>query len=166
MKKILILLFSISIISCGEMEQNDNVIEKTEHHYGTIEKDDPKSLAAQRFTKAYENNNLASVADLFTEDAKIMINDTDLTFDQMVAGFSEGFKHYENIHHTDADTFTMHYDDGEVFTNYWYSWHGTNIKTQEELVVRGYAWFRWKDDKVFETYNAFDPTAYNAGMTE
>ena len=37
---------------------------------------------------------------------------------------------------------------------------------QEELVVRGYAWFRWKDDKVFETYNAFDPTAYNAGMTE
>tara|TARA_Y100000994_G_scaffold97701_1_gene80855 strand:- start:598 stop:1098 length:501 start_codon:yes stop_codon:yes gene_type:complete len=166
MKNFLFTLSAILLVSCGETTQNKNTLTKSENHFGTIEKDDTKSLAAKRFSKAYIENDLASVSDLFTEDAKIMVNDSNLTFDELVAGFSEGFKYYENIHHMDVDAFTMYYDDGEVFTNYWYTWHGTNIKSKEQLMVKGYAWFRWKDDKVFEMYNAFDPTAYNAGMVE
>ena len=37
-------------------------------------------------------------------------------------------------------------------------------KTGEELSIRGYAWMKWKDDKVETVYNAFDPTMYNASM--
>ena len=166
MKKLFILFFVFSTLSCGENKQDLKTLNKSKNHFGTIEKGDAKSLAAQSFSKAYMQNDLASVSDLFTEDAKIMVNDDVLTFDELVTGFSEGFKYYENIHHMDTDTYTMHYDDGEVFTNYWYVWHGRNIKTQEDLIVKGYAWFRWKDDKVFEMYNAFDPTAYNLGMNE
>ena len=114
MKKLILMLCSITIISCGEKKQNENTLNKTENHFGTIEKGDQKSLAAQSFSKAYIANNLASVSGLFTEDAKIMINDSDITFDQLVAGFSEGFKYYENIHHMDTDTYTMYYDDDEI----------------------------------------------------
>tara|TARA_B100000768_G_C11271461_1_gene373671 strand:+ start:1735 stop:2235 length:501 start_codon:yes stop_codon:yes gene_type:complete len=166
MKKLILMLCSITIISCGEKKKNENTLNKTENHFGTIEKGDQKSLAAQSFSKAYIANDLASVSGLFTKDAKIMINDSDITFDQLVAGFSEGFKYYENIHHMDTDTYTMYYDDGEIFTNYWYTWHGKSKKTGEDLMVRGYSWMKWEGDKISEMYNAFDPTAYNAGMVD
>ena len=38
-------------------------------------------------------------------------------------------------------------------------------KTGEVLSLKGYCWFKWEDDKVVEVYNAFDPTAYNAVMS-
>ena len=56
----------------------------------------------------------------------------------------------------------MRYSNGQVFTNYWYVWVGTARSTGEELRVKGYAWFRWEGDDVVESYNAFDPTRYNA----
>ena len=60
----------------------------------------------------------------------------------------------------------MHYKEGDIagniFTHYWYNWKGTSKKTGEEISVRGYAWMKWRGDKVEVTYNAFDPTLYNA----
>ena len=80
MKNFLFTLSAILLVSCGETTQNKNTLTKSENHFGTIEKDDTKSLAAKRFSKAYIENDLASVSDLFTEDAKIMVNDSNLTF--------------------------------------------------------------------------------------
>ena len=45
-------------------------------------------------------------------------------------------------------------------------WHSaTSKKNKTELTLRGYCWFKWEDDKVIEVYNAFDPTAYSAEMS-
>ena len=67
-----------------------------------------------KFTDAYVNNDLNSVSDLFTEDAKIMVNDADLTFSEMAAGFSSGHNYFDNIRHEDRDAFTMHYKEGKI----------------------------------------------------
>ena len=59
----------------------------------------------------------------------------------------------------------MYYNDGQIFTNYWYTWSATSKMTNNEITLKGYCWFKWEDDKVVEVYNAFDPTAYNAEIT-
>ena len=71
---------------------------------------------------------------------------------------------FDNIKHSDADVSTMYYNDGQIFTNYWYTWSAVSKKTNNEIIIKGYCWFKWENDKVVEVYNAFDPTAYNAEM--
>jgi hypothetical protein len=160
---IMLLVFSIS---CNTAKNSD--ISKEENQVGIIKGDDFRSKAMIKFTDAYVNNNLNSVADLFTSDAKIMVNDADLTFSEMTAGFSSGHNYFENIRHEDRDAFTMHYKEGDiagnVYTHYWYTWKATSKKTGEEISIRGYAWMKWRGDKVEATYNAFDPTLYNASL--
>lgn len=159
----MLLVFSIS---CNTAQNSD--ISKEENQVGIIKGDDFRSKAMIKFTDAYVNNNLNSVADLFTSDAKIMVNDADLTFSEMTAGFSSGHNYFENIRHEDRDAFTMHYKEGDIagniYTHYWYTWKATSKKTGEEISIRGYAWMKWRGDKVEATYNAFDPTLYNASL--
>ena len=159
-----ITVFSLFLVNCNNLQNSTST--KEENQVGIIKGNDFKSKAMIKFTDAYVNNNLNSVSDLFTEDAKIMVNDSDLTYSQMAAGFSSGHNYFDNIRHEDRDSFTMHYKEGEIagniFTHYWYTWKATSKKTKEEISISGYAWMKWRGDKVEAMYNAFDPTLYNA----
>ena len=159
-------IFTYILISCGGPQNSTPTNE--ENQVGIIKGKDFRSEAMIKFTDAYVNNNLNSVFDLFTEDAKIMVNDSDLTFSQMAEGFSSGHNYFENIRHEDRDAFTMHYNEGDIagniYTHYWYTWKATSKKTGEEISIRGYCWMKWRGDKVEAVYNAFDPTLYNSQM--
>jgi|TARA_X000000950_G_scaffold27001_1_gene29065 ketosteroid isomerase-like protein len=159
-------IFSLFLLSCSNPQNSTPTIE--ENQVGIIKGDDFRSKAMMKFTDAYVNNDLNSVSDLFTDDAKIMVNDADLTFSEMAAGFSSGHNYFDNIRHEDRDAFTMHYKKGDIagsiFTHYWYTWKATSKKTGEEISLRGYAWMKWRGDKVEATYNAFDPSLYNAQL--
>lgn len=157
-------IFSLFLASCGNPQNSTPTNE--EDQVGIIKGGDFRSKAMIKFTDAYVINDLNSVSDLFTEDAKIMVNDADLTFSEMAAGFSNGHNYFDNIRHEDRDAFTMHYKEGEIagniYTHYWYTWKATSKKTEEEISIRGYAWMKWRGDKVEAMYNAFDPTLYSA----
>ena len=71
-------IFSIFITSCSNNQNSAST--KEENQVGIIKGDDFRSKAMMKFTDAYVNNDLNSVSDLFTDDAKIMVNDSDLTF--------------------------------------------------------------------------------------
>ncbi len=159
-------VFSLFLTSCNISQNTTKLIE--ENQVGIIKGDDFRSKAMIKFTDAYVKNDLNSMSDLFTPDANIMVNDSNLTFPEMAAGFSSGHNYFENIRHEERDAFTMHYREGDIagniFTHYWYTWKATSKKTGEELSIRGYAWMKWSGDKVEAMYNAFDPTLYNASI--
>ena len=161
-------LIALSIISCGEPQSPASP--KEENQVGIIKGDDFRSKSMFQFTEAYIKNDLNSVAEMFTPDAKIMLNDAVLTFPELVEDFSSGHAYFENIHHEDNDAFTMHYQEGtaagNIFTHYWYTWKGTVKKTGEDLSIKGYSWMKWNDDKVEAMYNAFDPTLFNANVAD
>ncbi|HBD42737.1 MAG TPA: hypothetical protein DEF03_02780 [Bacteroidetes bacterium] len=157
-------IFPLLLIGCVNVEESTPMIE--ENQVGIIKGNDFRSKAMLQFTDAYVNNDLDSMTDLFTEDANFMINDADLTFNEVAEGFSSGHDYFENIRHENRDAFTMHYKEGEIagniFTHYWYTWKATSKKTGEEISIRGYSWMKWRGEKVEAVYNAFDPTLYNA----
>ena len=164
MKKIfLFLLVSILMISCDttvkiQTDMNDPMS-------GYMVGNDEKSNAMIQFTKAYQENNISNTKSIFADDVVFNVNDAKMTFDEVNEGFSLGHTYFDNIKHSDADVATMYYNNGNVFTNYWYTWTATSKKNKTELTLRGYCWFKWEDDKVIEVYNAFDPTAYSAEMS-
>ena len=166
MKKIILFVFVTSLLIACETENKKSITENNDPMSGIMVGNDAKSDAMLQFTKAYQDNNISSTKSIFSEDAVFNVNDTKMTFDQANEGFSSGHTYFDNIKHSEFDVSTMYYNDGEIFTNYWYTWTATSKKTNKELTLRGYCWFKWENDKVVEVYNAFDPTAYNAEISD
>jgi hypothetical protein len=165
MKKIFLFVFATSLLFSCERDNKKSDAKNNDPMSGIMVEKDAKSDAMLQFTKAYQDNNISSVESIFTEDAVFNVNDTKMNFDEVNAGFSSGHNFFTNIKHSEFNVSTMYYNDGQIFTNYWYTWTATSKKTNNELTLRGYCWFRWENDKVVEVYNAFDPTAYNAEMS-
>ena len=132
---------------------------------GKIVQNDEKSKTVTRFMKAYIDNNLSSVKNIFSESAIIQINDVDVSFDELNTGFSNGHNYFNGIAHSNVTVTTMYYNNGEVFTNSWYDWSGISKATNDTLNIRGYAYYKWEGDKIVKMHNAFDPTLYNQEFT-
>ena len=131
---------------------------------GTISASDQRNVMLNSFVDAYENQDKEKALSIFDENAEFYVNDAKLTPEQVVDAFMTGHEYFDDIKNVDRNTTTMFYNSGDIYTNYWYTWNGTNKKTGETLVLRGYAWFKWDGLKVIEAYNAFDPTAYNKAI--
>ena len=133
---------------------------------GTISEIDERNNLVNKFVDAYENADPSVAQNPYHENAIDHINDTELNPVEMINAFMDGHVYYDGIKNIERNTTTMFYNNGEIYTNYWYTWNGTNKQTGELLVARGYAWFKWDGMKVIESYNAFDPTEYNKAFVE
>ena len=160
---IYLILFTALIFSC----QSPNAVQIDDSEWsGTISATDERNAIMNSFTDAYENKDTDAALAIFAEDAVFHVNDAELTPQDVVNAFMTGHEYYDDIKNIDRNTTTMFYNNGEIYTNYWYTWNGTNKKTGELLVARGYAWFKWDGLKVVEAYNAFDPTEYNKAFSD
>ena len=162
MKKFFLIIAAVTfIMSC----QNQNLNSPDNHQMsGIIKGDDQHTKKVKKFMKAYVDNDMSSAKDVFSSDAVFYVNDTKLTIEDMMEGFSAGHQFFDNIAHNNVDMATMYYNNGSIYTNTWYDWSGENNSTGEKLNIKGYGWFKWENGKVVEAYNAFDPTAYSAAM--
>ena len=161
MKNFLLIILSITIFSCA-----DNTSKKSEFQVGIVEMNDSKSQAMDNFTKAYLENNLETQIDLFTEDAIIHINSNDVTPAQMIEVFSSEKEFYENVENIERATATMTFEDGNVYSNYWFTWKATSKSTGVTISNPVHSWFKWDGDKVSEGAFIFDPTEYVANMPQ
>ena len=156
MKKLLILFTVLLFCACDEPVKIDSA-----DWSGTISASDERNAIMNTFPDAYENNDKEAALSIFKEDAVFYVNDTQSTAVEVVDAFMTGHEYFDDVKNIDRTTTTMFYNNGEIYTNYWYTWNGTNKKTGELLSIRGHAWFKWDGLKVVEAYNAFDPTEYN-----
>ena len=156
MKKLLILFTILLFCACDEPVKIDSA-----DWSGTISASDERNAIMNTFPDAYENNDKEAALSIFAEDAVFYVNDTQSTAVEVVDAFMTGHEYFDDVKNIDRTTTTMFYNNGEIYTNYWYTWNGTNKKTGELLSIRGHAWFKWDGLKVVEAYNAFDPTEYN-----
>ena len=162
MKKIILTVFVLTgMIGC----QNPKLDSPDNHEMsGIIKGTDEYTENVKRFMSSYVENNMASAKDIFSENAVFYVNDAKLNIDDLIVGFSLGHQFFDNISHDNLDVATMYYNNGSVYTNVWYEWTANKKSTGEALSLKGYGWFKWKDGKVVEAYNAFDPTLYSAAM--
>ena len=159
MKKLIFLFTTQIFFAC-----DDSVVIDKADMSGTISASDQRNGMINSFVDAYENQDEEKALSIFDENAEFYVNDAKLTPAEVVDAFMTGHEYFDDIKNIDRNTTTMFYNSGDIYTNYWYTWNGTDKKTGEILVLRGYAWFKWDGLKVIEAYNAFDPTAYNKAI--
>lgn len=128
---------------------------------GVIDEQDPRSAKVLEMCEGYCANDTEAWAKHFATDALMHVNDRDFSVDEVTATYSAGHAMFADIKHENVTCTTMRYNNGQVFTNYWYVWNGTVRSTGEQLSIKGYAWFRWEGEQIVESHNAFDPTQYN-----
>ena len=160
------ILLTICIIFLNSCENSSSVKIDNAEWSGTISASDERNTIMNSFADAYANQDNEKALSIFADDAVFHVNDTELTPEDVVNAFATGHEYFDDIKHVESNTTTMFYNNGEIYTNYWYTWNGTNKKTGELLELRGYAWFKWDGLKVVEAYNAFDPTEYNKAFVE
>ena len=164
MKNILLTIITVTLfVSC---ETQNGVKIDDSPLSGTISQTDERNDLVNKFVDAYQNADPSVALELYADNAVVHVNDAELTPVEMINAFMDGHVYYDQIKNVDRNTTTMFYNSGEIYTNYWYTWNGTNKNTGELLSVRGYAWFKWDGMKVIESYNAFDPTEYNKAFIE
>ena len=84
----------------------------------------------------------------------------------MIEEFSRDKEFYENVENIERATTTTTFDDGNVYSNYWFTWKATSKSTGVTISNPVHSWFKWDGDKVSEGAFIFDPTEYVANMPQ
>ena len=143
MKQLLSILVLASFLSsCTQV--SDGHIAKSEHHFGTIEVGDAKSVAMDAFNDAYLANDMTGQEELFAENAVANVNGVETTPAAMMEGFLQGRNFYSDITNSDRATGTFVLDNGEVYTNTWFTWTGTSNATDVTINSPVQASFKWE----------------------
>ena len=164
MKNIILTIITVTLFVSCETQSGLKIDDSP--YSGTISELDERNNLVNKFVDAYQNADPSVALELYADNAVVHVNDAELTPVEMINAFMDGHVYYDQIKNIDRNTTTMFYNNGVIYTNYWYTWNGTNKNTGELLSVRGYAWFKWEGMKVIESYNAFDPTEYNKALIE
>lgn len=163
MKHFLILsLAAFLITSCTQVGEYH--IEKSEHHFGTIESGDAKSNAMDALNAAYVANDMSGQLEIFTEDAIARVNGNEMTPAQMMEGFLQGRNFYSDITNSEYTTATFYVDNGNVYTNTWFLWEGKSNATGAVVSSPVHASFKWQEDKVAVVNFLYDSHDYIVNM--
>ena len=163
MKKIFfIAIFGLFAIGCQNNDSNH--VKKTAAQIGIIEGNDAKSQVMNAFNDAYLANDMSNQADIFSQDAIANVNSQQMPVSDMIAAFMAGRDSYENITNTERATATFILENGDVYTNTWFTWGGTSKSTGVTLSNPVHASFKWDGDKVIRVSYIFDSAEYVANM--
>ena len=163
MKQLLSILVLASFLSsCTQVGENH--FEKSEHHFGTVEVGDAKSTAMDAFNDAYIANDMTGQYELFAENAVANVNGVETTPAAMMEGFLQGRNFYTDITNSERVTGTFIIDNGEIYTNTWFTWTGKSNATGVTIDSPVQASFKWENDKVVEVNFLYDSHDYIVNM--
>ena len=164
MKKFLILMLSIGILSCAN--------NKTEQ-VSTIKIKDEKAQKISEMMKSYVNNNLNS--SIISDDAIIKFNKIKMTktgFEDLVKthhamfseiSFPEGWM--ETINYTGNDVKNaggIYADDyGSTWTSHWSEWTAVSKISGDTISNSCFFGYKWQNEKIIEVNAIFPDEAFN-----
>jgi hypothetical protein len=166
MKKLLLSLFVISLISCQPSKEQKPSPNMDFGGWSGISDDHSKeSLMAREFNEYYVTNTFQKGASMISDDAdEFFFNNDKVTKQGWLDGASAHHNYFDNISNDKIQPYnltTTRYDNGQVWTLCWFIWTGKGKYTETEAQILVHYGFRWKDDKIVAAYHFFDPTPIN-----
>ncbi len=164
MKKFLILMISVGILSCAN--------NKTEQ-VSTIKIKDEKAQKISKMMESYVNNNFDS--SIISEDAKIKFNQLEMTktdFENLVTthhamfneiSFPEGWMETVNYIGADVKNAGGKYADdyGSTWTSHWSDWTAVSKISGDTISNHCFFGYKWENDKIVEVSAIFPDEAFN-----
>ena len=149
MKKILSILFlSIIPLSCSNQEQSKAVVKS----------DDELSLNVQKLLKVYVENDFTLWEELLSDNCEVLFNNINLDKKSVIAGVSQDHTLFKSIEVTDDYAHTNYFNNGEIWTNHWFSMNFVGNFTGEITSTRAHTDLKWENGKVVRFQVYYDPT--------
>ena len=149
MKKILsILLMSVMIYSCSNQQQGTAIV-KT---------DDELTLNVQKLLKGYVGNDFALWEELLSDDCEVLFNNISLDKKSVIAGISQDHTLFKSIEINEDYAHTNYFNNGEVWTNHWFTTTYVGNFTGDRTSARGHTDLKWENGKVVRFQVYYDPT--------
>ncbi len=164
MKKFLILMLSIGILSCA----NNN-----KEQVSTIKIKDEKAQKISEMMESYVKNNFDS--SIISDEAKIKFNQLEMTktdFENLVnthhamfseISFPEGWMETVNYIGADVKNAGGNYaaDYGSTWTSHWSDWTAVSKISGDTISNHCFFGYKWENDKIVEVSAIFPDEAFN-----
>lgn len=165
MKKLIIFLFSLLIISCTG---TTDVKEPNMDYGGWSGVSDDSSVESNLTRELMDNyiaNEFEKSAYMIADDGQFFFNSNQVTKEEWLAAGAAHHSLFEGISNSKiqpAIVTTATYDNGAVWSQAWFWWTGTGKVTGTEIQIPVHHAFRFENEKIVEVYHFFDPTLFDA----
>ena len=164
MKKLIILILSVSLFSCAESKISS---------VSTIKVKDEKAQKISDMMKGYVDNNFDS--GIIADDAKIKFNQLEMTKADFVdlvkthhamfseISFPDGWMETTNYSGADVKNAGGRYLDGygTTWTSQWSDWSAVSKISGDTLSNACFFGYKWESDKIVEVQAIFPDEAFN-----
>tara|TARA_A100001011_G_scaffold383863_1_gene455683 strand:+ start:30751 stop:31242 length:492 start_codon:yes stop_codon:yes gene_type:complete len=149
MKKTLYILFlSVITLSCSNQQQSTAVVKS----------DDELTLNVQKLLKVYVENDFTLWEELLSDDCVVLFNNIPLDKKSVIAGISQDHTLFKSIEVTDDYAHTNYFNNGQIWTNHWFTLTFVGNFTEETTSNRAHTDLKWENGKVVRFQVYYDPT--------
>ena len=128
----------------------------TNSNQSIIKTEDDLSSNIKNGFESYASNDF-SFSDQYSEDVVSRINNMVIDGrDNLMSGWKAHHDLlYKDINIQDVYVHTNYFNNGEVWSNAWFTWNATGQITGEEYSNRGHFDYKWEDGKIVEVLAYF-----------
>ncbi len=158
MKKILLLLLAVIVITACEQKKPDRYTVNS-----------PEIDSTKELLKDYQDGNWENWITHYADTAKVHHNSTEsVSPQQLKDGFVETLSDYSSYGFSDEDIFyEMVLDDkNDTWVYFWGTWEGSLKETNTELVVPVHLALKFVDGIIVEEYAYYDTSSLVAALKE
>ena len=149
MKKTLYIhLLSVMTFSCSNQQQSRAVVKS----------DDELTLNVQKLLKVYVENDFTLWEELLSDDCEVLFNNITLDKKSVIAGISQDHTLFKSIEVTDDYAHTNYFNNGQIWTNHWFSLTFVGNFTKDTTSTRAHTDLKWENGKVVRFQVYYDPT--------
>jgi hypothetical protein len=136
-----IYLFSIVLVfSCGQTnEENAGIIQRT----------DDLSSKILEMSKEYQQNSYELTKQIYSDTVKVRFNLDEVDgLTNMIAGWQQEHQVFSNISMSDEYVHTNYFSNGNVWSNFWFTWSATGNATGNEIEIKAHFDYKWEEGKI------------------
>ena len=152
-----IYLFSIFLVfSCAQTN---------EENAGTIKRTDDLSVKVMDLAKEYQQNSYELTRQVYSDTVQVSFNSVSSDgLANLIAGWEQQHEVFSDISMTDEYVHTNYFSDGNVWSNYWFTWSGTSKVSGNELKIRAHFDYKWDEGKIVVAQVFFAEEEFNKEM--
>ena len=123
---------------------------------GKLSRTDKLTKIIESLAEDYETNSFVIYEKTLSDNAVVYVNNTKIDGKTAKAGFRQHHEIFNDIKISNQYSHTNYFNDGEVWTNNWFTWTGTGNKTGIRYTNKAHFDFKWENGVVVELGCYFD----------
>ena len=115
--------------------------------------------------KEYQQNSYELTKQVYSDTVQVSFNSVSSDgLATLIAGWEQQHEVFSDISMTDEYVHTNYFSDGNIWSNYWFTWSGTSKVSGSELEIRAHFDYKWDDGKIVVAQGFFADQEFNKEM--